>query len=171
MKRVLVTGIAGIAALTAGSMAGIYVLTEPDAAGAVRTVAAAPSRPSEVASAPVGAAPPWFQTGLAAAPAPAPAAEQLEAPVAVPPPAPRSASRAAPLPNASRPIAGPVPSELPTDAAEREKRILALRRDRFASQMDALNRRSAARGGRPAEQTPQPRRLGRSGRGDALAAE
>jgi hypothetical protein len=177
VKKVLAIGLAGIAALTAGSMAGIWVLTEPDPNPAPgRASSAVSSAQSAYAGPPAGVTPAWIQTMAAPAavppPAPAPVAQAAALPGDLAAAARRDSSRFAPRPNVARPIAGPAPQELPTNRGEREDALLAARRQRFSNQMDALNRRSAARGGNPSPDAPQaPPRGARSNRRGSLVAD
>jgi hypothetical protein len=177
VKKVLAMGLAGIAALTAGSVAGIWVLTEPDANPAPgRASSVASPEPTAYAGPPAGVTPAWIQTMAAPAAAPPPAPAPAAAPLAMPgdlaAAARRDSTRFAPRPNVARPIAGPAPQELPTNRGEREDALLAARRQRFANQMDALNRRTAARGGTPSPETPPtPPRGVRSNRRGSLVAD
>jgi hypothetical protein len=142
VKRLIALSLAGIALLTAGSMLAIYWATEPPAAVAAR------SRPPDEAA--LGRSPGAFDPSLAPPSPQALPMASLPAP-GVPPPAeaplPDYTAPAVPIANTAPPIQTAPIVDLPDGVEERQEALLELRRRRFASQMDELNRRSAARAG------------------------
>jgi hypothetical protein len=148
--KLFLLALAGIVALTAGSMLLIYRLTEDPPT-------TASSRAAQARAAQASAeAPPRVQNLSeilpAEDPSQLPAVELAPTANVIPGGDPRYPG---PVPNEVAPIEGPPPAGLPTNPEERDAALDEVRKKRFGDQMDRINRRNEQRGGRPAAATTQ----------------
>ncbi|HTN54071.1 MAG TPA: hypothetical protein VML50_16810 [Anaeromyxobacter sp.] len=148
MTRPIVLAFFGVVALTTGAIAVIFLQTRPLPAGSpgAASAAAGGALPEVAPPGPATFAPQPLPTNAATFD------RSTRAVVAAPiPPPPDEAPAAAPVMNAAPAIDGPPVVGVPenTDAAGREEAAADVRRQRFGTAMDQLNRRNAARFGLP----------------------
>jgi hypothetical protein len=137
----IVSALAGIVALTVGSVWAIYRVTELGPPAPVESRRVAPINSPSPAAQDVASVLP---VQVSSTP---PATELPPAPDVIPGDDPRFPG---PVPNEVAPAAGPAPTGVPTDPEEQQAALNAVRKQRFADQMERLNRRNEQRGGRPA---------------------